>query len=860
MDEQSGAPVADNGDDVARLVALTERQHDLWALLRDAQDEQTRNRLFDELSTNREELAQLKEKVSSEVDAPRTRPQNARPEPSPESPRSVGEELRSRILTPDAVAPASPPPPPPPPPLVIDTSEVVDASPIEPQEVSERAVEAVGTVPAATPREAPPAAPPAEEPETELPIGSLAPEKTPFSSREADLAATRPRHAEAQPRPPQPVPPSEAPAQQSPAAEPAAPPAAPAPPSRLTVKEQERRDAAHAALQDLEKVRPKHVRSFPIFAVLVAIIAVAAVAWMLFFWRNDNPAPSGQDVATTTTSATVSEVSPTATIRSVLDGLGLSMVAIEERSGTLFLTGVVTSDRDRTAAIGATEALAEGAPVDSTGLTVTVTDDEVRVAVLAAIADAGYDKVNVSVSGGVATLTGVTPDAGAEGLVAAVVAVIGIDQVVDLTEEADRAVALDAELQRITAVTPLVFASGQTDLNALQERILDSVAEAIQAYPGPLVTAVGYTDSSGSESGNLQVSLIRAENVRDYLLVQGIPAERLLVDARGESTSSGSEAVAGLERRVEFEVGYSVAATSGAQFRIGIVAPSARDDLAFTQSIVDAVNVIAAEQEGVEVDITDNTFVTDEAAAAIRSYAAGGYDLVIAHGSQYGTSLFEIANEYPDIAFAWGTAADTFGLPNVSSYEVAADEGGYVMGVISALLSDSGVIGVVGPLEVGDAQLFVDGFRNGVLATDGTAQVPVTYTGSFSDVAFAAEAARAHIDAGADVLTGSAQMVVGAVGVAAENDALWFGTQSDQAELAPSLVVASQVYHWEVVLRQIIAGIDSGSLGGETYTIDLSNGGIIIEYNDGYGLPDPVRDNAADTIAGIITGTITTGV
>ena len=233
---------------------------------------------------------------------------------------------------------------------------------------------------------------------------------------------------------------------------------------------------------------------------------------------------------------------------------------------------------------------------------------------------------------------------------------------------------------------------------------------------------------------------------------------------------------------------------------------------------------------------------------------------MIAHGSQYGTSLFEIANEFPDTAFAWGTAADTFGLPNVSSYEVAADEGGYVMGVISALLSDSGVIGVVGPLEVGDAQLFVDGFRNGVLATDGTARVPVSYTGSFSDVALAAEAATAHVEAGADVLTGTAQMVVGAVGVAAENEALWFGTQSDQAELAPDLVVASQVYHWEVVLRQIIAGIDSGSLGGETYTIDLSNGGIIIEYNDGFDLADPVRDNADDTIAGIITGTITTGV
>lgn len=871
VDETAGAPVAGEGDDVARLVALTERQHNLWALLRDAQDEQTRNRLFDELSANREQLAQLKNKVSAEVDAPRARPAKDRPQSSPDHPRSVGEELRSRILTPDDIAPSRPPPPPPPPPLVVETSEVVDA----PRVAQESALPIAAEADAPTvDREAPPGAspspmpkpvvPPTPGPEESLPLGRLTPEKTPFSSREADLAATRASRSEERTPPPRIETPPDEGAQTPQSSEPAGPLAssptvAPLPQSRRTAGEEERLAAAHAALQDLEKVRPKHVRSFPVFAVLIAIIAVAAVAWMLFFWRNNNSDPSGQSAETTTTTAVISDASPTATIRSVLDGLGLSMVAIEERSGTLFLTGVVASDRDRTAAIGATDALAGGAPVDSTGLTVGVTDAGVRIAVLAAIADAGYDKINVSVSGGVATLTGVTPDDGADGLVAAVQAVPGINQVVDLTEEADRAVALDTELKRIIAVSPLVFASGQTDLNALQERILDSVAEAVQAYPGPLVTAVGYTDSTGSEADNLQVSRIRAENVRDYLLAQGVSGDRLLVDARGEATSSGSEAVAGLERRVEFEVGYSVTAQASVQLRIGIVAPSARDDVAFTQSIVDAASVIAAERDGVAIDVTDDSIVTEQAAAAIRSYAAAGYDLVIAHGSQYGTSLVEIADDFPDTAFAWGTAADTFGRSNVSSYEVAADEGGYVMGVISALLTDSGVIGVVGPLEVGDAQLFVDGFRNGVIATDGTAQVPITYTGSFSDVALAAEAAAAHIDVGADILTGTAQMVVGAVGVAAENDALWFGTQSDQAELAPDLVVASQVYHWEVVLRQIIAGIDSGSLGGETYTIDLSNGGIIIEYNDGYDLPGAVRDVADDTIAGIITGAITTG-
>ncbi|MDE0600862.1 MAG: BMP family protein [bacterium] len=292
--------------------------------------------------------------------------------------------------------------------------------------------------------------------------------------------------------------------------------------------------------------------------------------------------------------------------------------------------------------------------------------------------------------------------------------------------------------------------------------------------------------------------------------------------------------------------------------RIAVVAPSASNDLAFTQSIVDAVNVIVAENPGTEVAITDGTFIVEDAAAAIRGYAEEGYDLVIAHGSQYGGSLQEIAGDFPDTAFAWGTSADTLGQPNVSAYTAASDQGGFVMGVVAAALSQSSVIGVVGPIEVGDAKLYVDGFHNGAVATGPDVTVLINYIGSFSDVALASEAAQAHIAAGADVLTGSAQMVVGAVGVAQTAGALWFGTQANQTALAPDLVVASQVYKWEVVLRQIIADISAGSLGGKAYEINLANGGLVIEFNDGFNLPTEVRAGADIVISGIVSGAINT--
>jgi len=294
-------------------------------------------------------------------------------------------------------------------------------------------------------------------------------------------------------------------------------------------------------------------------------------------------------------------------------------------------------------------------------------------------------------------------------------------------------------------------------------------------------------------------------------------------------------------------------------FRVAVVMPSAINDLAFSQSMYDALVMIQEEmggEEAMEIVYSDGMFVVDDAAAAIRDYAAEGYDLVIAHGSQYGSSLQEIAPDFPETSFAWGTTVDTFGIDNIFAYEAASDQGGYVNGVIAASLSETGVLGVVGPIETGDAKLYVDGFVAGAKATDPSVQVNVNYIGSFSDVALAAEAANTHIAAGADVLTGTAQMVVGAIGVAEEAGALWFGTQSSQTELAPDIVVANQVYRWDVVLHEIMDLIDEGVLGGKSFVIDLANGGEVLEFNPDFDLPADVAALADETINEISGGAV----
>ena len=302
----------------------------------------------------------------------------------------------------------------------------------------------------------------------------------------------------------------------------------------------------------------------------------------------------------------------------------------------------------------------------------------------------------------------------------------------------------------------------------------------------------------------------------------------------------------------------AVASFMAAPLRAAVVTPSAENDLAFSQSIVDALHRM--EDAGLlsEVAITPGTFIVEDAGVALRNYAEDGYDLVIAHGSQYGGLLEEIAPAFPDTAFAWGTSVETFGQPNISAYTTRSDQGGYAMGLAAAVIAGGSPVGIVGPIEVGDAKLFVDGFRAGVEAGGGTANS--VYTDSFADVQLAAEAAQSFIDNGHAVLTGTAQMTVGAIGVARENGIPWFGTQSNQTSVGPEVVVANQVYKWDVVLDDLVRDIQGGSMGGSAYIIDFANGGLVIEHNDAYDLPADARAAIDNAVAGFTDGSLSTGV
>jgi basic membrane protein A and related proteins len=297
------------------------------------------------------------------------------------------------------------------------------------------------------------------------------------------------------------------------------------------------------------------------------------------------------------------------------------------------------------------------------------------------------------------------------------------------------------------------------------------------------------------------------------------------------------------------------AKTEQSQLKVALIAPSAHNDLAFTQSMYQALRTLA-KKNGFRLSVSENQFVVANAANIIRQYASQGYDLVIAHGSQYGGTIEQLAPQFPKTSFAWGTAGATFGQPNVYAYEANSQEGGFVNGYVASMMSKSKVLGVIGPIAVGDAKLYVDGFVAGAKAQSRRTTVHVAYTGSFSDPSLMSKQAAQFVAQKADVLTGSSQSVVGAITVVRENNLKWFGTQWTQRSLAPQNVVATQMYDWMPILNTIVARVRSGKLGGVSYRITLKNGGEKIKFNKAANTPLRFQTAAQKVIARIVSGKI----
>lgn len=100
----------------------------------------------------------------------------------------------------------------------------------------------------------------------------------------------------------------------------------------------------------------------------------------------------------------------------------------------------------------------------------------------------------------------------------------------------------------------VTFGVDETVLSSRAQSVLASVALVAKEYNDTRLNITGYTDSTGSDSYNLRLSQVRANEVGQYLMQQKVAANRVSSFGRGEASpiaDNGSPAGRAQNRRVE---------------------------------------------------------------------------------------------------------------------------------------------------------------------------------------------------------------------------------------------------------------------------------------------------------------------
>lgn len=103
----------------------------------------------------------------------------------------------------------------------------------------------------------------------------------------------------------------------------------------------------------------------------------------------------------------------------------------------------------------------------------------------------------------------------------------------------------------------LYFLEGSEELTPESKRELARVFAELKRRPLPDIAVIGHTDTVGTRRYNDQLSLSRAEHMRDMLVKMGLPAERISAAGRGKRElliSTDQNVSEPRNRRVEIDV------------------------------------------------------------------------------------------------------------------------------------------------------------------------------------------------------------------------------------------------------------------------------------------------------------------
>jgi basic membrane protein A len=297
-------------------------------------------------------------------------------------------------------------------------------------------------------------------------------------------------------------------------------------------------------------------------------------------------------------------------------------------------------------------------------------------------------------------------------------------------------------------------------------------------------------------------------------------------------------------------LGCAPASTAPKTEKVVFVINGALGDNSFYDSGQRGMDQLAKEYK-VETRTIETNFDAGQYEPALQA-AVSYADVIFVISYGFEDQLKEYADKYPDKIFVNLDTVVQNDKKTITSVDFIEEESAYLAGVVAGLttidttlkgVNADKLIGAVGGDVDPVIEAFIFAYTNGAQSIDPAIKVESKYLGSWDDTAKGKAAALQLFDMGADVVFQIAAAAgMGVLQASGERGMYSIGVDSNQNDLVPGHVVASDIKNVGKAIYEVFKTIKDGSYKpGQTLSYGLASGGVDIDMS----AANPVLSQAA---------------
>lgn len=264
---------------------------------------------------------------------------------------------------------------------------------------------------------------------------------------------------------------------------------------------------------------------------------------------------------------------------------------------------------------------------------------------------------------------------------------------------------------------------------------------------------------------------------------------------------------------------------------------------------------IAVEQafgDKVETAYLENVPESAEAQRPIEAFARDGCNIIFTTSFNYMDPTNKAAKKHPDVKFEHATGYKRESS-NVSTYSSKFYQGRYVQGQIAAKMSTTGVAGYIASFPIPEVVRGINSFILGAQSVNPDFKLKVVWVSTWFDPPKEADAAKALIDQGVDILTQHTDSTA-PMQVASERGIKAFGQASDMIKFGPETQLTSIIDDWAPYYVERVKAVMDGTWESQDVWHGMDHGSVVMAPFT--NMPDDVAAMAAKTTAAITDGSL----